>query len=91
MKIRTRDFRVPQRANVRLRKWPTRVPAVYETNDDYEKMLTRHVGRLSALQELLYASDQWTLLVIFLPLIGVLTYMIVRPPENKTVMTRSAT
>jgi PPK2 family polyphosphate:nucleotide phosphotransferase len=65
MKIRTRDFRVPQRANVRLRKWPTRVPAVYETNDDYEKMLTRHVGRLSALQELLYASDQYTLLVIF--------------------------
>ena len=65
MKIRTRDFRVAQGATVRLRKWPTRVPPVYETNDAYEKMLTRHVGRLSDLQELLYASDQYTLLVIF--------------------------
>jgi hypothetical protein len=29
--------------------------------------------------------------VIFLPLIGVLVYMVVRPAEDKTVMTRSAT
>ena len=65
MKIRTRDFRVAQGATVRLRKWPTRVPPVYETNDAYEKMLTRHVSRLADLQELLYASDQYTLLVIF--------------------------
>jgi PPK2 family polyphosphate:nucleotide phosphotransferase len=65
MKIRTRDYRVPQGVKVRLRKWPTRVPPVYETNGDYEKMLARHVERLSALQELLYASDQFTLLVIF--------------------------
>jgi hypothetical protein len=28
--------------------------------------------------------------VIFLPLIGVLVYMIARPPEDKSVMTRSA-
>ena len=65
MKIRTRDYRVPQGAKLRLRKWPTRVPPVYETSDDYGKMLARHVERLSALQELLYASDQYTLLVIF--------------------------
>jgi len=25
----------------------------------------------------------WTLLVIFLPLVGVLTYMIARPPEDR--------
>jgi len=65
MKIRTRDFRVPQGGRVRLGKWPTRVPPVYETESDYDKMLARHVSRLSALQELLYASDQYTLLVIF--------------------------
>jgi hypothetical protein len=29
--------------------------------------------------------------VIFQPLIGVLAYMVVRPPEDKTVMTRSPT
>ena len=65
MKIRTRDFRVAQGATVRLRKWPTRVPPVYETNDAYEKMLARHVAGWRDLQELLYASDQYTLLVIF--------------------------
>jgi PPK2 family polyphosphate:nucleotide phosphotransferase len=65
MKIRTRDFRVPPGSRVRLGKWPTRVPPVYETKGDYDKILARHVSRLSALQELLYASDQYTLLVIF--------------------------
>jgi hypothetical protein len=35
-----------------------------------------------------WAKAGWTLLVIFLPLIGVLAYMIVRPPED--VMTGSA-
>ena len=29
-----------------------------------------------------WAKAGWTLLVIFLPLIGVLTYMVVRPPEG---------
>ena len=29
-----------------------------------------------------WAKAGWTLLVIFLPLIGVLIYMIVRPPEE---------
>src|SRR6476620_5383288 len=38
-----------------------------------------------------WSKAGWTLLVIFLPLIGVLIYMIVRPPEDKSVMTRSAT
>ena len=30
-----------------------------------------------------WAKAGWTLLVIFLPLIGVLVYMIVRPPEDQ--------
>jgi len=38
-----------------------------------------------------WAKAGWVLFVIFVPLIGVLTYMIVRPPEDKSVMTRSAT
>jgi hypothetical protein len=36
------------------------------------------------------AKAGWTVFVIFLPLIGVLVYMIARPPEDKSVMTRSA-
>jgi len=33
-----------------------------------------------------WAKAGWTLLVIFLPLIGVLIYMITRPPEPEGVM-----
>ena len=36
-----------------------------------------------------WAKAGWTLLVIFLPLIGVLIYMITRPPEAEGVMRRA--
>ena len=32
------------------------------------------------------AKAGWTLFVIFLPLVGVLVYMVVRPPEDRTLM-----
>jgi Phospholipase_D-nuclease N-terminal len=38
-----------------------------------------------------WAKAGWTLFVIFLPLLGVLVYMIARPPEDQSMMTRSAT
>ena len=38
-----------------------------------------------------WAKAGWTLFVIFLPLVGVLVYMVARPAEDRTVMTRSAT
>ena len=36
-----------------------------------------------------WAKAGWTLFVIFLPLLGVLVYMIARPPEGESVMMRS--
>jgi hypothetical protein len=33
----------------------------------------------------------WTLFVIFLPLLGVLIYMIARPPEDEPMMARTGT
>ena len=38
-----------------------------------------------------WAKAGWTLFVIFLPLLGVLVYMIARPPSDESLMTRSAT
>jgi hypothetical protein len=38
-----------------------------------------------------WAKAGWTLFVIFLPLLGVLVYMIARPAEDRSLMTRSAT
>src|SRR5204863_8485881 len=37
-----------------------------------------------------WAKAGWTLFVIFTPLLGVLVYMIARPPLDKTLMTRGA-
>ena len=38
-----------------------------------------------------FAKAMWTLIVIFTPLLGVLVYMIARPPEDESMMARTAT
>ena len=65
MKIHPDDFRVPEDKKVHLRKWPTKVARVYKSKDQYQQMLRDHVGRLDALQQLLYACNQYAVLVIF--------------------------
>jgi PPK2 family polyphosphate:nucleotide phosphotransferase len=51
--------------DVDLEKWPTKVDPVYESKEQYQKLLDDHVARLSALQELHYASDRYAVLLIF--------------------------
>jgi len=65
MHIKTGDFRVRQGAVVDLKKWPTRVEPVYESAEQYQKLLTKHVKALSEQQEMLYASDSYAVLLIF--------------------------
>jgi PPK2 family polyphosphate:nucleotide phosphotransferase len=65
MKIHPEDFRVPQGKKLHLGKWPTEVKRVYKSKDDYQKMLRAHVGRLDELQQLLYASNRFAVLLIF--------------------------
>jgi PPK2 family polyphosphate:nucleotide phosphotransferase len=65
MKIDSKDFRVHEGDRVKLKKWPTRVHPVYRSNDDYEQLLDSHVKKLSAQQELLYASNCYAILLIF--------------------------
>ncbi len=65
MKIDSSDFRVEEGAAVNLRKWPTRVKPVYDSKKNYRKLLEDHVARLSALQELHYASNRHAVLLIF--------------------------
>jgi len=50
---------------VDLDKWPTKVDPVYKSKEQYEKLLEEHVAQLSALQQLLYASDRYAVLLIF--------------------------
>jgi PPK2 family polyphosphate:nucleotide phosphotransferase len=65
MKTGFGDFRVPAGEKVRLKKWPTRIKPVYKSEKDYKKRLEQHVKELSSLQQLLYATDQYSLLLIF--------------------------
>jgi PPK2 family polyphosphate:nucleotide phosphotransferase len=65
MKIAPKDFRVREGADVDLDKWPTNVKKVYKSNHHYHQMLDDHVARLSAQQQLLYASNRHAVLLIF--------------------------
>jgi PPK2 family polyphosphate:nucleotide phosphotransferase len=65
MKIHASEFRVREGHEVNLRKWSTAVDPVYTSTAHYAKLLEDHVARLSAQQQLLYASDRYALLLIF--------------------------
>jgi PPK2 family polyphosphate:nucleotide phosphotransferase len=65
MNIKIKPFRVQEGETVRLKRWPTRVTPFYGSKPHYERLLTGHIGRLSALQNVLYAHDRYALLLIF--------------------------
>jgi len=65
MKIKPKDFRVPEGEKVNLKKWPTLVKPVYHSKEQYQKMLEEQVTELSMLQQLLYASNGYAVLLIF--------------------------
>jgi PPK2 family polyphosphate:nucleotide phosphotransferase len=64
-KIDPDDFRVRAGKKVDLNKWPTRVKPVYGSEEEYQTLLTEHIHKLSEQQSLLYASNRYSLLLIF--------------------------
>ena len=64
-KINPGDFRVRPGNNVDLSQWPTSVKPVYRSREEYQTLLAEHVHKLSARQSLLYASNSYSLLLIF--------------------------
>jgi PPK2 family polyphosphate:nucleotide phosphotransferase len=65
MKISSKDFRVREGDEVNLKKWPTLVDPVYKSKEQYQELLGEHVAKLSAQQQLLYASNRHAVLLIF--------------------------
>jgi PPK2 family polyphosphate:nucleotide phosphotransferase len=65
MKIETADFRVPEGTKVNLSKWPTKVKPLWKSKKQYHHVLKSHVEELSELQRLHYASDRYSMLLIF--------------------------
>ncbi len=63
--IDAEKFRVRPGEKVGLKDWPTRIDSVYRSREDYHALLADHVGRLSDLQQKLYARNRDALLLIF--------------------------
>jgi PPK2 family polyphosphate:nucleotide phosphotransferase len=64
MKLRSKDYRVRPGDRVNLRRWPTKVPRVYRSKREYAELLDEHLRRLASLQERLYASSRYAVLLI---------------------------
>lgn len=64
-KIHASDYRVLPGKKVDLGKWPTKVNPVYDSKEEYRSLLAAHIEKLSERQSLLYASNKYSLLVIF--------------------------
>jgi PPK2 family polyphosphate:nucleotide phosphotransferase len=65
MKIDTKDYCVRPGKKVKLRDWSTDVKALCGSKDEYKEVLEKHVHELESLQERLYASNQYALLLVF--------------------------
>jgi PPK2 family polyphosphate:nucleotide phosphotransferase len=65
MKIDIDDFRVREGDHVDLTKWPTDVRPICKSRKRYKEMLEHHVEKLAELQRLHYASQHYSILLIF--------------------------
>jgi len=65
MKIDSMDFRVSAGEKVKLKKWPTAIKPLYSEKKPYQELLKKQVDELSSQQRLLYAADNYSLLLIF--------------------------
>ena len=63
--MKTDKFRVPEGAKLNLTKHPTDFTADYTDKDQAVKDLQKNVDKLRALQDVLYAQDECSLLLIF--------------------------
>jgi PPK2 family polyphosphate:nucleotide phosphotransferase len=65
MRIDSQDYRVPEGKKVSLDAWPTKIKPCYASKKDAKKMLRERTEELVSLQNLLYASHRYALLIIF--------------------------
>jgi PPK2 family polyphosphate:nucleotide phosphotransferase len=65
MNIDLDDFRVSAGKKVSLKKWATGIEPLYTSEKHYKELLAAQVRELSKLQRLLYASNDYALLLVF--------------------------
>jgi len=65
MKINSKDFLVRSGEKVKLHKRPSILPPLCKSKEQYKKLLGEHIEDLNSLQNLLYASNRYSVLLIF--------------------------
>jgi len=65
MKKHLDDFRVREGHKVDLDDWPTKIDPFFDSKDGYKDAMAAQIDELADLQKLLYASNQYALLLIF--------------------------
>jgi PPK2 family polyphosphate:nucleotide phosphotransferase len=63
--IESKEFLAKPGKQVALKEWPTATKPVYSSKAEYKELLKDHVKELSQLQQLLYGSAHYALLLIF--------------------------
>jgi PPK2 family polyphosphate:nucleotide phosphotransferase len=63
--LRVDRFRVPPDRKVKLARCATHIPDCYRDEADAQRQLASQVARTSTLQDVLYASDRYSLLLVF--------------------------
>ena len=65
MKFDLDAFRIQPGKKPNLVKRPTCIEPVYRSKEEYRELLARHVSELSRLQQILYADNRYSVLLIF--------------------------
>ena len=65
MNINSKKYRVKVGEKVKLKEWLTLEEPFYKSEEEYQRILVEHTQKLSAQQSLLYASNRYSLLLIF--------------------------
>lgn len=65
MKINSKDFLVREGEKVKLKYRPTNIKPLYKSKEQCQQMLLEYVEKMSSLQQLLYASNNHSVLLIF--------------------------
>jgi PPK2 family polyphosphate:nucleotide phosphotransferase len=65
MKIEANDYRVGEGKKIDLKKWPTEVKPYYKSKKQFKEILRDRIKEMSDLQNLLYASNRYAVLLIF--------------------------
>jgi len=65
MGIHIKKFRVAPHQKVDLKNYPTSLKPLYGSNEQYQDLASLHIKQLSSLQDILYADNRYSLLLIF--------------------------